>query len=96
MINIFAPFLGNKPVPLEINGHRLLILSIDKNAIEDELDVLGADKVKRLRDIFTTADQERVFSSLAKSIDGGVVLAPENIKIEDLIRSLESELPWIQ
>jgi hypothetical protein len=96
MINLFAPYIGKKPAPVVINGHRLLIISQDKNALEDSLEVCGADNVKRLRDINSQADQEKLISSLARSINGGVVVAPEDVTISDLVTNLRFELPWIQ
>ena len=96
MVDIFVPFCGKKPAPLWINGHRLLILSTDKRSMEESLDRIGGDNVKKLKGLFTQGDQERVITNLAKKSKAGVVLTPQDLNVEDLIRNLESELPWVQ
>lgn len=79
-----------------VNGHRLLIISEDKNILGDGLDILGGDCVKSLPKVNSKSEKERLLGRIAERAGAGIVLAPENIEMRDLIRSLENELPWVQ
>jgi hypothetical protein len=79
MNNFFVPYTGKKPALVNINGHRLVILAEEKDMLEEELELLGADRVK-----------------IARQVDGGVVIAPSGIGLRDVLKNLESELPWFQ
>lgn len=96
MKDIFVPYVGNKPAAMYINGHKLLILSTEREAFESQLEVLGADSVKRLKTTQSPKEQEKIISKLAKKIKGGVVISPNNMELHDLIKNLEHELPWVQ
>ena len=37
MNNYFVPYTGKKPASVCINGHRLVILAVDKELLEDDL-----------------------------------------------------------
>jgi hypothetical protein len=78
-----------------VKGHRLVILSRDREAIEDELDFLGADRVRSVRSGNSKTDQEKVIGRIAQQVDGGVVIAPGDVNVRDVVRKLEVELPWI-
>jgi len=96
MDNFFVPYIGKKPASVCINGHRLVILSHEKDILEDELDLLGADSIKKVKGIGSELDQEKLFGKIARQIDGGVVIAPEGVGLRDVLKNLESELPWLQ
>lgn len=96
MNTIFVPYNGKKPAALSINGHNLIILSTTAETFKANMDMLGADHIKKLKVYDSPAQQERAISKLAKKIGGGVVISPQDIELPDLIRNLEHELPWVQ
>lgn len=96
MNRLFVPCVGKKLAPVVINGHRLLILSQDKKLLGDGLPLLGGDRVKSLPKVTSSDEQERLLGQLAERTSAGIVVAPDNIEMKDLIRSLENELPWVQ
>ena len=79
-----------------INGHRLLILARDRDTLEEHLQSLGADRVRRVSVGGTKAAQTLTFQRLARAVDGGVVVAPDELQLNELIRNLEDQLPWVQ
>jgi hypothetical protein len=96
MENFFVPYTGKKPALVCINGHRLVILTHEKDTLEEDLDLLGADRVKKVKVAENEDDQERFLGKIARQVDGGVVIAPAGIGLRDIIKNLESELPWVQ
>lgn len=96
MENFFVPYFGKRPASLCINGHKLVILAHEKDTLEDDLDLLGADRVKSVKLSDKHGDQEKFLGKIARQVDGGVVIAPTGVDLRDVIRNLESELPWLQ
>ncbi len=96
MEHFFIPYSGRKPASLCINGHRLVILAHDKEVIEEDLELLGADRVKKVKLGSAEEAQEQFLGKIARQVDGGVVIAPSGIGLREVIRNLESELPWLQ
>ena len=96
MANFYVPFAGEKPAALKINGHRLIFLSTDKDAFDQDLPLVGADRVRCLKGGKSKASQKKILSKLAKTSKAGVVLAPSDVELRDLISNLEHELPWMQ
>jgi hypothetical protein len=96
MDNFFVPYIGKKPASVCINGHRLVILAHERDILEEDLDLLGADSIKRVKTLQTEQEQEKLFGRLARQVDGGVVIAPEGVGLRDVLKNLESELPWLQ
>ena len=96
MKSYYVPYSGKSPVAMSVNGHKLLILSNDKEVLTDSLDLLGADRVRKIVGGSTKADQEKVLSKIARSINADLVIAPREVGIGEVIRNLESQLPWIQ
>jgi hypothetical protein len=95
MINFFVPYAGKKPASLEINGHRVIILSHDPALLKEGLGLMGADRLQRVRSGDSEEEQERILDRLARKVDGGVVVAPSDINLAEVIRNLKSELPWM-
>ena len=96
MKNFYVPYFGPKPAVVNINGHKLVILAQDPEALRNDLALVGGDHLKRI-DAGESPEEERVvLDRLAKSVQGGVVIAPTEVEVEDVIRNLEAELPWIQ
>jgi hypothetical protein len=96
MDNFFVPYTGKKPASVCINGHRLVILTHDKDMLEDDLDLIGADRVKKVRLGASEDEQEKFLGEIARAVDGGVVIAPSGVDLRDVLKNLESELPWLQ
>lgn len=96
MNNFFVPYTGKKPALVNINGHRLVILAEEKDTLEEDLELLGADRVKKLKVSDSDAAQEQMLGKIARQVDGGVVIAPSGIGLRDVLKNLESELPWFQ
>jgi hypothetical protein len=96
MAKYFAPFVGKEPAALSINGHKLLIVARDRSCLEDALELIGGDTVKGFQAGRSRESRDVLFERLAKEINGGVVIAPPNTEVSDIIRNLEIELPWLQ
>lgn len=96
MDNFFVPYTGKKPASVCINGHRLVILTHDKDMLEEDLDLLGADHIKKVRLSSSEVEQEKFLGKIARQVDGGVVIAPSGVELKDVLKNLESELPWLQ
>lgn len=92
---LYVPVSKNKPVVFDVKGHRMIILSHDEEALQFELKGLGADGVEAIAVGETQEEQEKTMNRLAQSVKGGVVVAPLNVKIEDLMHSLSQHLPWV-
>lgn len=96
MKNFYVPYSGPRPAVVDINGHKLVILAQDPDSLRNDLALVGGDHLKRL-DVGESPEEERVvLDRLARSIQGGVVVAPTEVEVEDVIKNLEAELPWIQ
>lgn len=96
MNRLFAPYTGDEPTPIVVNGHRLLIISSSKRFLDDGLGIIGGDRIKTLPRAYSSDEQERLLGQLAEKTSSGIVIAPNDVDMQDLIRSLESELPWVQ
>jgi hypothetical protein len=57
--SFFVPYTGKKPASVCINGHRLVILAAERDMIEEDLDLLGADRVKKVKLGASELEQER-------------------------------------
>ncbi len=95
MSRYFVPYTGDKPAAVNINGHRLLILSKERTCLEDELEVIGADTLKALQTGNTREEESRLLNKLARSTNAGVVIAPGDLELKDVIKNLEVQLPWL-
>jgi hypothetical protein len=96
MDNFFVPYTGKKPTSVCINGHRLVILTHDKDMLEDDLDLLGADRIKKVKMESSEEAQEKFLGKIARQVDAGVVIAPSGVELKDVLKNLENELPWLQ
>lgn len=96
MDNFFVPYTGKKPASVCINGHRLVILTHERDILEEDLDLLGADHIKKVKLSSSEVEQQRFLGRIARQVDGGVVIAPAGVELRDILRNLEDELPWVQ
>ena len=95
MKEFFIPYSGKNPAHVCINGHKLVILSDNRQPVEDGLGLLGADRVRCIKVTGGKTAQEKALGRLAEKVDGGIVLAPADVDLKDVIRNLEDELPWL-
>lgn len=95
MTNFYVPYSGEKPFAVSINGHSVIILSKDQKRLKKDLKFIGADTLRELVVGDSEEEQAIAFSSLAQSVECGVVVVPGNIPIKDVIKGLEGELPWL-
>jgi len=96
MAEIYIPYSGKRPASLEINGHKVIILSTNKEMFESDLNIIGADNIKQLKSSSSAKGQEKALTALAKKANAGVVLSPLGMDLDELIKNLEHELPWVQ
>jgi hypothetical protein len=96
MESYFIPYFGKRPALLCINGHKLVILANDRDVLEDDLELLGADRLKSVKCGEREGEQDEMLGRIARQVDGGVVIAPSGVHLRDVIKNLESELPWLQ
>lgn len=93
---LFAPYNGTLPASVVINGHKLIILSQDKQELEDNLGLVGGEHIEPIPSSASVEEQDKILYHLAEAIQGGIVIAPAEEKIEEVIRNLETQLPWVQ
>ena len=93
--SFFVPYSGRHPALISVNGHRLLILAREEDVFEDNLDAVGADRLKLLKTGGPFADEESLLKRLAEKVDAGVVVAASEASFTDVVKSLESQLPWV-
>jgi hypothetical protein len=96
MKTLYVPFSGDKPASVVVNGHRLVILAQEDADLEENLGLLGADHVESVGGGNSMEEQAMLMGKLAKLADGGVVIAPKDADLGDLIKNLEAQLPWLQ
>ncbi|MCB0328753.1 MAG: hypothetical protein KDD70_03795 [Bdellovibrionales bacterium] len=96
MIRYFIPFNGTDPAAVNINGHKLLVISSDRLDVEECLAMFGADTVKSIEGDGGKEDCFDALEELADTIKGDVVIAPEDATVEEILSNLEEELPWLQ
>jgi len=92
---LFVPYSKSRPAALSIKGHKVIIVSKDKGSLEEGLSLVGADRVRKLRSGHTEEAQDYAMERLARSINGGVVIAPGDLDVSDVIKNLENQLPWL-
>ncbi len=95
MSSMFAPYSGRKPKTVVINGNRVLIISPDREAIEERLVEFGGDKVKEISMGDTQHEAEFTLMSLALKAKAPVIITPSEIELDDVLKNLETQLPWV-
>lgn len=96
MGSFFVPYMGNHPALVSIKGHKLLILARDRDLFFEHLPIVGADRLKRVRGGRTKKDEEKVLAEIAEAVDAGVIVASSDIGLDDVLKSLQANLPWVQ
>ena len=96
MKTFYVPYKGKKPAALSINGHTLVILFRDRHSVEQVMSRVGATKIHKVRGGTNEVEEAQALQHIGTLANGGVVIAPPDAPFDDVIRSLESELPWLQ
>jgi len=94
MSSFFVPYEGDHPAALSVKGHKLLIFANNPEILEDELELIGADWVREL-EITDETELDDKMVKLAGLCDAGVVMAEGDVTMDDIMESLEDQLPWI-
>lgn len=95
MATFYVPFAGDRPASLDINGHRLVILSRSRKSLRAGLPLVGAERIEKITVPFTEAEELEALTEIGRSANSGVVIAPPNVAMQDLIKDLEAQLPWL-
>ena len=95
MSSLFVPYSGERVAAIDIKGRRFVILSTERDTLEEGLHLLGADNMKELEDS-DSCEQDRALNSLAEEVHGGLVIAPSDASLEEVLFSLEAQLAWLQ
>lgn len=92
---LYVPYTGKRPTSVMVNGHRLVILSHEPGPLEDSLDQIGAD---RIREFVPANDREaeEQLNKIARSGKAGIVIAPPELEMQEVLKNLQTELPWLQ
>jgi len=96
MEKIFIPYRGRRPAAVSINGHHLIILSPQKEVLEEDLAIVGADRIKEIPWEGSDEERERILGKLALKTQSGVIVAEDGQNITELLNSLRQALPWVQ
>jgi hypothetical protein len=91
----YVPYYGDSPAALDINGHRLVILSKSKRVLKNSLGLLGADQLQKVSGGATQAEQLEIFTQIGKRAKSGIVVIPSDVPLADIIQNLEHQLPWL-
>jgi hypothetical protein len=90
---IFVPYIGTQPATVSINGHKLVILSHDREQLEDHLELVGADRIFALDEEQFDSPVE-VMQGLAAQAGAGIVMSPPEFDLPQVLEQLRSSLPW--
>ena len=96
MATFYVPFAGDRPATLSVKGHRLVILCRSRTYLEDGLDLVGAERIEKVKAPKSKAEEVKVLNEIGRSASSGVVVAPRDLPVSDIIRNLEAQLPWLQ
>lgn len=102
--NIYIPVQDGKLVILKVNGHKFLVASSSNDELE-ESELLGKNIAVSLSEFkdeivpksFSVSLEESdnlILNALADEHNAGVVLAPEEIPLDDFLDGLH-EVPWV-
>lgn len=107
MQKFYVPYKKNAPAIVTINGHSVLVITTDEEALEESL-TLEAEDVLEV-DMYEDIEErpESIIEGLPKDIfekskknrlseQLSVVVAPPEIDVDSLLNSLKDELVWIQ
>jgi hypothetical protein len=88
----FVPYEQNRPVAIEVKGHRLLVVASSPDSLLKGENLFIGDEIREIR---AASNKDDVLASLAASINGGIVVAPPGMSMSLMLMSLEEQLPWV-
>lgn len=108
MRKFYIPYKKNAPAIVTINGHSVLVITTDEEALEESI-TLDAEDVVEV-DLFEDIEDspESIIEGLPQDIfennkqtaslsdQLSVVVAPPEVDVDSLLLSLEDELVWVQ
>lgn len=95
MGKMYVPYQKDHPATICVNGHKLVIVSKSSNTFTKDLEMVGGDSVREIALNGDTQDEALALAHLATTIQGGVVMAPNSMRLTTMIKSLEKQLPWL-
>ena len=106
MSYLYVPYKNDAPLPVDIKGHKLLIVSGDATDLENNLRKLGADSFKKVSVGNTPEEHTQKLAMLAKKAkltkkskkggeSPGILVAPTELGLSELLKNLETSLPWV-
>lgn len=95
MGKMYVPYSKDLPATICVNGHRLVIVSKSSHTFVKDLEIVGGDSVREIPISKDSQDEALALAHLATTIKGGVVMAPGQMRLTTMIKSLEKQLPWL-
>jgi hypothetical protein len=95
MTTFYVPFAGDRPATTSINGHRLVILSRRKKALQEALPLFGAERIEVMQTPKSKEKELEALTEIGRSANGGIVIVPPDVEMEEVIKNLEAQLPWV-
>ena len=95
MAIFYVPFAGDRPASLDINGHRLVIMSRSAKPIKEGLPLVGAERIEKVKVPRSQPEEIEALTQIGRSANSGVVIAPPDVAMDDLIKELQANLPWL-
>lgn len=95
MRSYYVPYSGQSPAPIYVNGHKLIILYSDRPSTDLDLKQIGADHLEAFQVGGSAEEQNLAMANFAHKISAGIILASEDIKLDDVINNLKVKLPWL-
>jgi hypothetical protein len=95
METYFVPYNGEQVAAIDIKGRRVIVLSTDRDALEEGLSLLGADRFVEFEEE-GEFERDKLFVSLAEQASCDIVVAAgEDTELSDVLNSLEKQLGWV-
>ena len=95
MATFYVPFAGDRPASLSIKGHRLVILTRTKGTLQDGLPLVGAERIDKVRSPKSKEAELQTLTEIGRKANSGIVVAPPDLDMSDVIKNLEAQLPWL-
>ena len=95
MTTLYMPYMDDKPASIKVNGHDLLILSEDEELLLAS-EVMDVEYALPIESGSSEEELDDLLVEIAEEQNLGIVVAPEEVPLEDVVKNLETELPWLQ
>ena len=95
MDKLYVPLSGKAPVKIEVNGHQVVLVSPDHDALVRGLGLLGGDSVLEFDPTRFGSPTEALEELSDVTGHAHVVLAPVALEVPELLENLRHSLPWL-